>query len=52
LQAPRVTVLDNEVAGFLAAHDGTRVDGYILGKVPLTKKVAGYKLSYQTEESS
>jgi CHC2 zinc finger len=41
-----------KVAGFLATHDGTRVGGYVLTKVPLTKKVAGYKLSYQTEGSS
>jgi putative DNA primase/helicase len=39
------------VAGFLAAHDNTRVGGYVLSKVPLTKKVAGYKLTYEPEET-
>jgi hypothetical protein len=32
-------------------HAGTRVGGYILSKVPLTKKVAGYQLTYQPEEA-
>jgi hypothetical protein len=41
-----------KVAGFLATHDGTRVGGYVLTKVPLTKKVAGYKLTYEPEEST
>jgi hypothetical protein len=40
-----------KVAGFLATHDGTRAGGYVLTKVPLTKKVAGYKLTYEPEES-
>jgi putative DNA primase/helicase len=39
------------VASFLAGHAGTRVGGYVLSKVPLTKKVAGYQLTYQPEEA-
>jgi len=39
-----------KVAGFLAMNANARVGGYALTKVPLTKKVAGYKLTYQTEE--
>jgi hypothetical protein len=38
------------VAGFLAMNVDARVGGYALTKVPLTKKVAGYKLTYQTKE--
>jgi hypothetical protein len=36
------------VAGFLAMNVHARVGGYALTKVPLTKKVAGYKLTHQT----
>jgi hypothetical protein len=39
-----------KVAGFLAMNAGARVGGYVLTKVPLTKKVAGYKLAYKPEE--
>jgi hypothetical protein len=39
-----------KVAGFLAMNVDARVGGYALTKVPLTKKVAGYKLTYQTKE--
>jgi hypothetical protein len=42
-----------KVAGFLAAHVGTRVGGYVLGKTmlgPPSKEVAHYKLAYEPEE--
>jgi hypothetical protein len=39
-----------KVAGFLAMNAGARVGGYVLTKLPLTKKVAGYKLAYEPEE--
>jgi hypothetical protein len=39
-----------KVAGFLAMNLAARVGGYALTKVPLTKKVAGYKLTYEPEE--
>jgi putative DNA primase/helicase len=42
-----------KVAGFLAAHDGTRVGGYALSKTmlgPPSKQVAHYKLTYESEE--
>lgn len=38
-----------KAAGFLHMYVDARVGGYALTKVPLTKKVAGYKLTYQTE---
>jgi hypothetical protein len=38
------------VAGFLTLNEGTRVGGYALTKVPLSKRVACYKLTHQTEE--
>jgi putative DNA primase/helicase len=49
---PDGVVSRQKVAGFLATHDNTRVGGYVLTKVPLTKKVAGYKLNYEPEESA
>jgi hypothetical protein len=42
-----------KVAAFLAAHDGTRVGGYVLSSTPLgppSKEVAHYKLAYKPEE--
>ena len=42
-----------KVARFLAAHDGTRVGGYVLSSTPLgppSKQVAHYKLAYEPEE--
>jgi hypothetical protein len=42
-----------KVACFLAAHDGTRVGGYVLSKTmhgPPSKQVAHYKLAYRPEE--
>jgi hypothetical protein len=38
-----------KVAGFLAMNANARVGGYVLAKVPLTKKAAGYKLTCQPE---
>jgi putative DNA primase/helicase len=43
------------VASFLAAHDGTRVGGYVLSKMmlgPPSKEVAHYKLAQRREEKS
>ena len=47
------TISRQKVARFLAAHDGTRVGGYVLGKTmlgPPSKEVAHYKLVYKPEE--
>src|SRR5262245_24267581 len=44
------TISRQRVAGFLAMNAGVRVGGYVLTKLPLTKKVAGYKLAYEQEE--
>jgi len=38
------TVVRQKVAGFCAENTGTRVGGYVLTRLPLTKKVTGYKL--------
>jgi hypothetical protein len=41
-----------KIASFLAAHDGTRVGGYVLSKEnigPPSKRVAHYKLAYEPE---
>jgi hypothetical protein len=43
------TVSRQRVAGFLAMNAGARVGGYCLIKLPLTKKVAGYKLTCEPE---
>jgi len=44
------TISRQRVAGFLAMNAGVRIAGYVLTKLPLTKKVAGYKLTQEESE--